>query len=52
MSAPRRFAIRTYGCQMNVYDSERMGAALSAAGYEADSLLKVAEGARKVAPRL
>ena len=35
MSAPRRFAIRTYGCQMNVYDSERMGAALSAAGYEA-----------------
>src|SRR5690606_19038293 len=25
--------IRTYGCQMNVYDSERMTDALAAAGY-------------------
>ena len=33
MSSPRSFAIRTYGCQMNAYDSERMGAALSAAGF-------------------
>ena len=33
MPGPRRFAIRTYGCQMNVYDSTRMGAALAAAGY-------------------
>ncbi|MEM1343456.1 MAG: tRNA (N6-isopentenyl adenosine(37)-C2)-methylthiotransferase MiaB [Pseudomonadota bacterium] len=35
MSTPRKFAIKTYGCQMNVYDSERMSAALTAAGYEA-----------------
>ena len=27
--------IKTYGCQMNVYDSERMAEVLSAAGYEA-----------------
>jgi tRNA-2-methylthio-N6-dimethylallyladenosine synthase len=27
--------IRTYGCQMNVYDSERMTDTLAAAGYEA-----------------
>lgn len=26
--------IKTYGCQMNVYDSARMGEALSAAGYQ------------------
>ncbi|MDP6223324.1 MAG: tRNA (N6-isopentenyl adenosine(37)-C2)-methylthiotransferase MiaB, partial [Candidatus Micropelagos thuwalensis] len=25
--------IKTYGCQMNVYDSERMGEALNTAGY-------------------
>ena len=27
--------IKTYGCQMNVYDSERMAEALTAAGYRA-----------------
>lgn len=35
MTAPRTFTIQTFGCQMNVYDSERMGEALIAAGYEA-----------------
>ena len=30
----RKVHIRTYGCQMNVYDSERMADALAAAGYE------------------
>jgi tRNA-2-methylthio-N6-dimethylallyladenosine synthase len=29
----RKVHIRTYGCQMNVYDSERMVDALAAAGY-------------------
>ncbi|THH37140.1 tRNA (N6-isopentenyl adenosine(37)-C2)-methylthiotransferase MiaB [Aliishimia ponticola] len=32
MSAPKKLYIKTYGCQMNVYDSERMAEAL--AGYE------------------
>jgi len=35
MSPPRTFAITTFGCQMNVYDSERMAEALVAAGYTA-----------------
>jgi tRNA-2-methylthio-N6-dimethylallyladenosine synthase len=35
MSGTRKLYIRTYGCQMNVYDSERMAGAMAAAGYEA-----------------
>jgi tRNA-2-methylthio-N6-dimethylallyladenosine synthase len=35
MSAPKKLYVKTYGCQMNVYDSERMTAALAARGYEA-----------------
>ncbi|MEM9709253.1 MAG: tRNA (N6-isopentenyl adenosine(37)-C2)-methylthiotransferase MiaB [Pseudomonadota bacterium] len=42
----KKLYIKTYGCQMNVYDSERMAEALSASGYrtvsspeEADMIL-------------
>jgi tRNA-2-methylthio-N6-dimethylallyladenosine synthase len=37
--------IKTYGCQMNVYDSERMAAALEGAGY---ALTEAAEAADMV----
>ncbi|MEL6768089.1 MAG: tRNA (N6-isopentenyl adenosine(37)-C2)-methylthiotransferase MiaB [Pseudomonadota bacterium] len=33
MTEKKRAFIKSYGCQMNVYDSERMGAALAAEGY-------------------
>jgi tRNA-2-methylthio-N6-dimethylallyladenosine synthase len=35
MPAPKKLYVKTYGCQMNVYDSERMTAALAAEGYVA-----------------
>jgi tRNA-2-methylthio-N6-dimethylallyladenosine synthase len=33
MSEAKKLYVKTYGCQMNVYDSERMGAAMAADGY-------------------
>jgi tRNA-2-methylthio-N6-dimethylallyladenosine synthase len=35
MSGPKKLYIKTYGCQMNVYDSERMAEAMGAEGYVA-----------------
>ncbi|PYY48834.1 tRNA (N6-isopentenyl adenosine(37)-C2)-methylthiotransferase MiaB [Curtobacterium sp. MCBD17_023] len=32
---PRTYEVRTYGCQMNVHDSERLSGSLRAAGYVA-----------------
>ena len=31
--APRTYQVRTYGCQMNAHDSERLAGSLEAAGY-------------------
>src|SRR6478736_8362029 len=33
-SSQRTYQVRTYGCQMNVHDSERLAGLLEAAGYE------------------
>ena len=33
MTTPRTYEVRTYGCQMNVHDSERLSGSLEAAGY-------------------
>ncbi|HEX2526264.1 MAG TPA: tRNA (N6-isopentenyl adenosine(37)-C2)-methylthiotransferase MiaB [Geminicoccus sp.] len=39
----KKLFIKTYGCQMNVYDSERMAGALSAHGYTATDLIEEAD---------
>ena len=36
-AAAKKVFIKTFGCQMNVYDSERMGEALDRQGYSATS---------------
>ncbi|MEQ8376689.1 MAG: tRNA (N6-isopentenyl adenosine(37)-C2)-methylthiotransferase MiaB, partial [Roseibium aggregatum] len=39
----RKVFVRTYGCQMNVYDSQRMSDALAADGYEPTQVLGEAD---------
>jgi tRNA-2-methylthio-N6-dimethylallyladenosine synthase len=41
--SPRKIFIRTYGCQMNVYDSERMAETMAAQGYVATELAEEAD---------
>ena len=43
VSPARKVFIKTYGCQMNVYDSERMGDALAASGYAATDAIGEAD---------
>ncbi len=43
MPDAKKVLIKTFGCQMNVYDSERIGEALAARGYGATSALEDAD---------
>jgi tRNA-2-methylthio-N6-dimethylallyladenosine synthase len=43
MSEPKKLFIKTYGCQMNVYDSERMAEALGEQGYVATDSAETAD---------
>ena len=40
---PKKLFIKTYGCQMNVYDSDRMADALAPRGYEPTQLIDDAD---------
>jgi tRNA-2-methylthio-N6-dimethylallyladenosine synthase len=42
-AAPKRVYMRAYGCQMNVYDGERMSEALSVAGYAPTDVMDEAD---------
>ena len=43
VDTPRTYEVRTFGCQMNVHDSERMRGSLEAAGYEEATAGEVAD---------
>ena len=43
MTGTKKLFIRTYGCQMNVYDSARMADALASSGYEATERVEEAD---------
>src|SRR5215213_2754833 len=40
---PKKLFIKTYGCQMNVYDSDRMADALAPHGYEPVAVMEDAD---------
>jgi len=40
---PKKVFVKTYGCQMNVYDSERMGDALTRDGYQTVDTVEAAD---------
>jgi tRNA-2-methylthio-N6-dimethylallyladenosine synthase len=42
-TGPKKLFIKTYGCQMNVYDSERMAEAMGAEGYVTTKLAEDAD---------
>jgi tRNA-2-methylthio-N6-dimethylallyladenosine synthase len=43
MTPPKKLFIKTYGCQMNVYDSERMAESLGSVGYIATETVEDAD---------
>ncbi|MEM1072866.1 MAG: tRNA (N6-isopentenyl adenosine(37)-C2)-methylthiotransferase MiaB [Pseudomonadota bacterium] len=43
MTLPKKLFIKTYGCQMNVYDSERMAESLQSEGYEQTQIAEEAD---------
>ena len=43
MTDAKKLFVKTYGCQMNVYDSERMAEALGAAGYVTTDVVEDAD---------
>ena len=43
MPDPKKLFIKTYGCQMNVYDSERMAEAMGAEGYVTTEVIEDAD---------
>ena len=43
MSGPKKLFVKTYGCQMNVYDSERMAEVMGAEGYQTTEVLEEAD---------
>ncbi len=43
LTAPKKVFVKTYGCQMNVYDSQRMSDALAADGYVGTEVMEDAD---------
>ncbi len=43
MAEPKKLFIKTYGCQMNVYDSERMAEAMGGEGYVTTEVIEEAD---------